>query len=98
MGILFGEGIDRMGCLLDAALDLGVVERKGSWYSYQDSNFAQGRFNAGVYLKENRAMAKAMEEEVREALRVDKMPPATEEDDAVEGNLASVSDETSVLE
>lgn len=68
LDILFGEGIDKMGSLLDAALDLGVVQRRGSWYSYEDSNFAQGRLNAGVYLKENRAVAKKMEGEVREAM------------------------------
>ena len=33
LDVLFGTGIDRMGCLLDAALELGVVERKGSWYA-----------------------------------------------------------------
>ena len=35
LDILFGTGIDRMGCLLDAALELGVVERKGSWYAFE---------------------------------------------------------------
>mmetsp|Transcript_34179 Transcript_34179/g.58034 ORF Transcript_34179/g.58034 Transcript_34179/m.58034 type:complete len:435 (+) Transcript_34179:148-1452(+) len=98
LDILFGEGIDKMGSLLDAALDLGVVQRKGSWYSYQDSNFAQGRFNAGVYLKGNRAVAKKMEEEVREALLMAKRPDS---DESIEdGDLASsiISDESSVLE
>lgn len=72
LDILFGEGIDKMGSLLDAALDLGVVQRRGSWYSYEDSNFAQGRLNAGVYLKGNMAVAKKMEGEVREAMLVAK--------------------------
>ncbi len=74
LDILFGEGIDQMGCLLDAALDLDVVQRKGSWYSYQDSNFAQGRYNASVYLKGNAEVAKRMEKEVREALLSAKLP------------------------
>merc|ERR1719464_92817 len=39
LDILFGEGIDKMGCLLDAALDLDVAERKGSWYAYRGKNF-----------------------------------------------------------
>ncbi|KAL7541754.1 hypothetical protein ACHAXR_011231 [Thalassiosira sp. AJA248-18] len=104
LDILFGEGIDKMGCLLDAALDLGVVQRKGSWYSYQDSNFAQGRYNSSVYLKGNREVAKRMEEEVREALLVAKTGPSevgSEDGSLVDDNgLVSdiLSEETSVLE
>mmetsp|Transcript_18415 Transcript_18415/g.33330 ORF Transcript_18415/g.33330 Transcript_18415/m.33330 type:complete len:138 (+) Transcript_18415:726-1139(+) len=101
--ILFGEGIDKMGCLLDAALDLGVVQQKGSWYLYQDSNFSQGRFNVGIYLKANRAAMKQMEEDVREALLLAKMPASdvnVEDESAVDDDMASpiVSEETSVLE
>jgi len=101
--ILFGEGIDKMGCLLDAALDLGVVQQKGSWYLYQDSNFSQGRFNVGIYLKANRAAMKQMEEDVREALLLAKMPASdvgVEDQSVVNDNLASpiVYEETSVLE
>ena len=70
LDILFGQGVDKFGCLLDAALDLNVVERKGSWYSYEDSNFAQGRVNASIFLKNNRDIAKRMENEVREAMRM----------------------------
>jgi len=100
LDILFGEGIDKMGCLLDAALDLDVVQRKGSWYSYKDSNFAQGRLNAGVYLKGNRATAKMMEEEVREALLVANMPPPSDVDAEDESTVPSpiTSEETSILE
>jgi len=68
LDILFGEGIDKMGSLIDAALELGIVQRKGSWYSYQDTNFAQGRVNASLYLKGNHDVAVGMERAVREAL------------------------------
>ncbi|KAL7430621.1 hypothetical protein ACHAXH_002765 [Discostella pseudostelligera] len=77
LDILFGEGIDKMGSLLDAALDLGVVSRRGSWYNYQDSNFAQGRVNASEYLKENRSVAKKIEEGIREAMLMAKSPAAS---------------------
>jgi recombination protein RecA len=53
LDILFGSGIDSLGCMLDAALDLGVVERKGSWYAYQGQQLAQGRHNAVEHLKAN---------------------------------------------
>lgn len=66
--ILFGSGIDRMGCTLDAALDLNIVERKGSWYAYKNSNLAQGRQNVVDLLKKDDAMAAQLEAEVRLAL------------------------------
>eukprot|EP00551_Chaetoceros_affinis_P001695 CAMPEP_0203648262 /NCGR_PEP_ID=MMETSP0088-20131115/18279_1 /ASSEMBLY_ACC=CAM_ASM_001087 /TAXON_ID=426623 /ORGANISM="Chaetoceros affinis, Strain CCMP159" /LENGTH=424 /DNA_ID=CAMNT_0050506203 /DNA_START=36 /DNA_END=1310 /DNA_ORIENTATION=- len=53
LDILFGSGIDRMGCLIDAALELGIIVRKGSWYSFEDENFAQGKYNAAEYLKKD---------------------------------------------
>lgn len=68
LDILFGEGIDKMGSLIDAALELGIVQRRGSWYSYNDANFAQGRVNASLYLKSNKDVAMGMERAVREAL------------------------------
>jgi len=52
LDILFAEGIDRMGCLVDAALELDVIERKGSWYAFEGINFAQGRYNAIQHLKQ----------------------------------------------
>jgi recombination protein RecA len=69
--ILFGTGIDRMGCTLDAALDLNIVERKGSWYAYQNTNIAQGRQNVIDILKSNTELAVQIENDVREALSTD---------------------------
>ena len=48
--ILFNQGIDSMGDLLDIAVRLGVVNREGSWYSYGDQKLGQGRDNAIEYL------------------------------------------------
>jgi recombination protein RecA len=68
LDILFGSGIDRMGCTLDAALDVGVVERKGSWYAYKGNNLAQGRQNVIELLKADSDMSNLLETEVRSAL------------------------------
>lgn len=68
MDILFGTGIDRMGCMLDAAMDLDIVQRKGSWYAYKDKNLAQGRINVVELLKTNADLAAQLEMEVRLAL------------------------------
>jgi recombination protein RecA len=66
--IKFGTGIDSGGCMLDAALDLGVIERKGSWFSYKNENLAQGRHNTVEYLKENPDLGTTVEADVRYAL------------------------------
>jgi recombination protein RecA len=55
--ILFGTGIDRTGDLIDAAIDCGVLERRGSYYCYQGNNLAQGRLNAGNFLKDEKNAA-----------------------------------------
>lgn len=66
--ILFGSGIDKLGCLLDAADQFEVVERKGSWYSRGDLRFAQGRRPAIEFLRTNVAVAQEVESEVRKAI------------------------------
>jgi len=66
--IIFGSGIDKLGCLLDAADQFAVVERKGSWYSRGDLRFAQGRRPAIEFLRTNEAIAKEVETEVRAAM------------------------------
>eukprot|EP00984_Skeletonema_dohrnii_P028316 scaffold18252_cov117-Skeletonema_dohrnii-CCMP3373.AAC.2 len=101
LDILFGEGIDKMGCLIDAALDLGVVQRKGSWYSYEGANFAQGRVNASLYLKDHREVAVGMERAVREALLDDGDGVVTSSEDDEAGDfeeVGTVTEESSVLE
>jgi recombination protein RecA len=66
--ILFGSGIDRMGCLLDAAEACGIVERKGSWYSRGDLRFAQGRRPAIEFLRSNQPLADEITVEVRDIM------------------------------
>jgi recombination protein RecA len=66
--ILFGSGIDRMGCTLDAALDLEIVERRGSWYAYKGKQLAQGRNNVVDLLKSDAEFAVQLEADVRVAL------------------------------
>lgn len=74
LDILFGSGIDRMGCTLDAAMELGVVERRGSWYAYQGDNLAQGRLKAVELLKEKPDLAQQLEADVRVALAEAALP------------------------
>jgi len=71
LDVLFGTGIDRMGCLLDAALELGVVERKGSWYAFQGKNFSQGRLNGVELLKDDIEFAETVATAVKTAMSSD---------------------------
>jgi len=65
--INFGTGIDSFGCMLDAAIDLEVIERRGSWFSYQGDNLAQGRLKTIEYLKGDPELSAAVEGQVRAA-------------------------------
>ncbi|GKZ01438.1 hypothetical protein MPSEU_001094600 [Mayamaea pseudoterrestris] len=65
LDILFGTGIDRRGCTLDAALDLEIVERRGSWYNYKGNQLAQGRQNVIEMMKQNAQLEEQLESDVR---------------------------------
>lgn len=68
--ILFGRGISKYGCILDLAEETGVINRKGTWYSYNDNNIGQGRDNSSKYLEENPEIALEVEKKVREQLEL----------------------------
>ena len=51
--IMYGEGISKTGDLLDMAVEVGVIEKSGSWYSYDGERIGQGRENIKKFLKEN---------------------------------------------
>ena len=95
LDIMFGTGIDRSGCLLDAAVECDVVVRKGSWYSYADANFAQGRFNAAEVLREDADLAKKIENDVRAAMSLATMKGAVDgnDEDRDEVDLAEAGGE-----
>ncbi len=84
--IMYGEGISKMGELLDLGVKAGVVEKSGSWFSYGDERIGQGRENAKQYLRDNDRVALEIEDKIRAAHGLDfDMPPSTaEEDDILE--------------
>ena len=67
--IMYGEGISKIGEILDLGVDYGVIKKSGSWYSYNDSKLAQGRDATKVLLEQNAALAAEIEEKVRVALK-----------------------------
>jgi recombination protein RecA len=69
--IMYGEGISKMGELLDLGVKAGVVDKSGSWFSYGDERIGQGRENAKQFLKDNEAMAREIEDKIRAAHGLD---------------------------
>ena len=63
--IVYGEGISKEGNILDMAVNLDIIEKAGSWFSYNGERIGQGRENVKKYLKENPDMLKEVEEKVR---------------------------------
>ncbi len=68
--IMFDHGISKEGSLLDVAVEIGAIERKGSYYSYGDMRLAQGRENAKEFLREHPETAAEIEQHVRRNLRL----------------------------
>ena len=79
--IMYGEGISRMGDLLDSAVSEKIVDKSGSWYSFNGERIGQGRENVKSWLKENPQTAEQMEKMVFEKLDAKKAPPTEENQD-----------------
>jgi recombination protein RecA len=63
--IMYGEGISKVGELLDLGVTGGIVEKSGSWFSYNGERVGQGRENAKTFLRENPDIANAIEAAIR---------------------------------
>ena len=89
--VMYGEGISKTGEILDLAVDKGLVEKSGAWYSYNNQRIGQGRENAKIFLKENQSIS----DEIEKILRSDnKKQEAEFEEDAVSNSeeIAEVKD------
>jgi len=63
--IMYGEGISKMGELVDLGVKAGIVEKSGSWFSYNSTRIGQGRENSKTFLRENPEMAAEIEAAIR---------------------------------
>jgi len=63
--ILYGEGISRMGEVVDLGVQQGLIEKSGAWYSYKGDRIGQGKDNARQFLKDNPAIATEIERQIR---------------------------------
>jgi len=87
--IMYGEGVSKMGEIIDLGVKAGVVEKSGAWFSYDSQRIGQGRENAKTFLKNNPDIAKEIETAIRgnAGLIAEKIMAGEEEedDDAAEG-------------
>ena len=70
--IIFGEGISREGELLDLAIEREIIQKSGSWFSYNDEKIGQGRENVKEYLKQNPNLCDEIAGKIRETLKKSK--------------------------
>src|SRR5829696_2053238 len=84
LDIMYGEGVSKTGELVDLGVKAGVVEKSGSWFSYDSQRIGQGRENAKIFLKDNPDIAAKIEVAVRSSSGViaDKIAEGEPEDDA----------------
>ena len=68
--IMFGEGISKIGELIDYGVKLDIIDKAGAWFSYGDSKIGQGRENSKVFLKDNPEIAKEIENKILESMGV----------------------------
>ena len=68
--IIFGEGISKVGEIIDMGVELGILQKSGSWFSYGDSKIGQGRDAVKQFLNDNPEVAAQVEGRIREALMV----------------------------
>ncbi len=66
--IMYGEGISIIGCLIDAAIEVGIIEKSGSWFSYNGDKIGQGKENVKAYLTSHPEIADEIDKQVREKL------------------------------
>ena len=81
--IMYGEGISKVGELIDLGVKAGIVEKSGAWYSHGDERIGQGRENAKQYLRDNPTVAHAIEDKIRASHGLDFAVAGEDEDDSL---------------
>lgn len=79
--IMYGEGISKEGEIIDLGSELDIVQKSGSWYSYNDERLGQGRENAKLFLKENSEIRLEIQKKIREHYGLDTEKTVTESED-----------------
>ena len=94
--IMYGKGISKEGNIVDLAVNLDIIEKSGSWFSYNDSRIGQGRENVKKFLIENPDIMKEVEEKIRDNFNKafeKSLGDETEADDANDDNEETEEEE-----
>ena len=95
--IIYGEGISKEGTLLDMAVEYGIINKSGAFFSYGEQRLAQGRDNARIYLRENPELTAEIDKKVRAILFAPK-DITPDEAKAVEAQKQEEEDDLALLE
>lgn len=76
--IIFGEGVSKASCVIDAGITCGVLNRSGAWFSYNDTRLGQGREASKAFLNSNPTMLREIESNIRKSFNL----PATDDESA----------------
>jgi recombination protein RecA len=90
--IMFGEGISREGSLLDVAVEEGIVQKAGAWYTYDGDQLGQGREKAKDHLRANPELAMQLQDQVLRAVGVIDDESKSEDDESVNEMAADEGD------
>lgn len=99
--MLYGEGVSKMGEIIDTAVEFDIIKKSGSWFSYDDMKIGQGRDKVKQYLLDNPTVCEEVEKKVRERFASDSSAllsseddePKTEEAPAQSGKAAAADDD-----
>lgn len=70
--IIYGQGISRLGEIIDLSVEHGIIEKSGSWYAYQGNKIGQGKENVKQYLNQNKPFQIEIENKLRKKIGIDK--------------------------
>ena len=71
--IMYGEGVSKLGEIVDMSADIGLIEKSGAWYSYNGDKIGQGRENVKQFLKDNPELCEQLEMEIRKHYGIDRV-------------------------
>lgn len=72
---MYGEGVSRLGSIIDMGVELDIVDKSGAWFSYEGTRLGQGKENAKATLEEKPEMIAEIEEKIRTKLLVEGVKP-----------------------
>ncbi len=95
--IMYGEGISKEGDILDCAVEAKIIEKAGSWFSFEGDRIGQGRENAKEYLRENKATADKVEGMLLDVIKKSKEPDEVHSEGPAKFDVTPKADEDGVI-